>query len=58
MISPEEHTRRLLMLFHALWEAQGEVAERAERAVAPEDFDWFELPSIPTCRPLSSVLVE
>ncbi len=42
MISGGEQIRRLLVFYHALWEARKVVVDRAERTVNPEDLDWFE----------------
>ncbi len=42
MTSGGEQIRRLLVFYHALWEARKVVVDRAERTVNPENLDWFE----------------
>ena len=38
----DEQIRRLLVFFHALREARDVIVDRVERAVNPENLDWFE----------------
>ena len=38
----EEQIRRVLLFWHALWEAREEFVDRAERETDRESLDWFQ----------------